>query len=331
MKLATFTRSTSVPHIGIVHTADQMVFDLTAAASRGGLNARRLLQPFNSMLSLMTAGEGALDAARDLMRRYAGDPEVDVPLHSVQLQAPVPTPASIRDFVTFPGHILGAPKALRSLARKMGLQPAGADPTAQDVPAVYTRQPNFYKGNRFTVVGTGADIRRPRGCSYLDYELEFGVFIGKHGTDVPAGKASSYIFGYSVFNDFSARDIQVLEMGGMTGPCKSKDFSTGNAIGPWIVTADEIADPYSLAMSSSVNGERWCSGTSAQMIHSFEDMIEYVSRDEPLHPGEFFGSGTVGGGTGMEIDRFLQDGDVIEIEVQGLGILRNRITPALDI
>lgn len=330
MKLATFTRSTPVSHIGIVHTDDQMVFDLTLAASGHGSGHARS-QAFGSMLSLMAAGEGALDQARELLNRYAGDPEMDVPLHSVQLQAPVPRPESIRDFVTFPGHILGAPKALRALSRKMGIQPTGTDPAAPEVPAVYMRHPNFYKGNRFTVVGTGADIRRPRDCRYLDYELEFGVFIGTHGTNIPRSKASAYIFGYSVFNDFSARDIQVLEMGGMTGPCKSKDFSTGNAIGPWIVTTDEIADPYSLTMRSSVNGETWCTGTSSHMLHSFEDMIEYVSRDEPLHPGEFFGSGTVGGGTGMEIDRFLQDGDIIEMEVQGLGTLRNRITPAPEI
>jgi 2-keto-4-pentenoate hydratase/2-oxohepta-3-ene-1,7-dioic acid hydratase in catechol pathway len=114
----------------------------------------------------------------------------------------------------------------------------------------------------------------------------------------------------------------------MTGPCKSKDFATGNAIGPWIVTADEISDPYSLSMTSRVNGEVWCKGTSANMLHSFEDMIAYISRDEPLVPGEFLGSGTVGGGTGMEIDKFLQDADVIELEVESLGLLRNRIVPA---
>jgi 2-keto-4-pentenoate hydratase/2-oxohepta-3-ene-1,7-dioic acid hydratase in catechol pathway len=159
----------------------------------------------------------------------------------------------------------------------------------------------------------------------LDYELEFGVYIGRTAINVSRENAASYIFGYSIFNDFSARDFQVAEMGGMTGPCKSKDFATGNSIGPWIVTPDEIVDPYSLTMSSRVNGETWCSGNSSGMLHTFEDMIAYVSRDEPLFPGEFFGSGTVGGGTGMEINRFLKDGDVVELEVEGLGILRNRI------
>jgi 2-keto-4-pentenoate hydratase/2-oxohepta-3-ene-1,7-dioic acid hydratase in catechol pathway len=114
----------------------------------------------------------------------------------------------------------------------------------------------------------------------------------------------------------------------MTGPSKSKDFNTGNSIGPWIVTVDEIADPYNLKMASRVNGETWCSATSSGMLHSFEDMIDYVSRDEWLYPGEFFGSGTVGGGTGMEINRYLNDGDVIELEVEGIGVLRNRIVGA---
>ena len=322
MKLATFLDPFGSPHVGAVHSHEKRILDLTAVAARAGRNA----QAFRSMLALMAAGRGALDDARELLMKNSDDPEFNQDLGALRLLSPVPVPESIRDFVTFPGHILGAPVALRALAAEIGIpvmHTSGA--AATEIPAVFTRQPNYYKGNRFTVIGTNADVERPRDSQFLDYELEFGAFIASDAKNVSPARAGAHIFGYAIFNDFSARDIQVREIGGMTGPCKSKDFDTGNAIGPWIVTPDEISDVYNLSMTSRVNGEVWCSGTSNGMIHSFEEMIAYVSRDEPLRPGEFFGSGTVGGGTGMEINRYLKPGDVMELEVQGLGVLRNRI------
>ena len=117
----------------------------------------------------------------------------------------------------------------------------------------------------------------------------------------------------------------MMEMQGRLGPSKGKDFATGNAIGPWIVTRDEIPDPYSLSMVARVNGEAWSLGSSAGMLHSFEDIVAFVSRDETLHPGEFFGSGTTDGGCGVEQDRYLSDGDVVELEVERIGVLRNRV------
>ncbi|MES2186785.1 MAG: fumarylacetoacetate hydrolase family protein [Pseudomonadota bacterium] len=326
MKLATFQDNAGNRHVGAVHTGDSHILDLALAAGRSG----RSPGFFASMLALMEAGDRGLDTARELLAANDGDPVLDHDLSAVALLSPVPVPQSIRDFVTFPGHILNAPRALQTLSAKMAGTPPPELPPAAEVPPVYQRQPNFYKGNRFTVIGTGDPMRRPRDSQYLDYELEFGVFTTRRASNIGAAQARQHIFGYAIFNDFSARDIQVREMGGMTGPCKSKDFDTGNAIGPWIVTADEIPDPYRLTMTSRVNGETWCTGTSAGMIHSFEDMVAYVSRDETIHPGEFFGSGTVGGGTGMELGRFLDDGDVVELEVTGLGVLRNQVTAAVQ-
>jgi len=159
----------------------------------------------------------------------------------------------------------------------------------------------------------------------MDYELEFGVFIGQGGQDIPLDEAHEHIFGYAIFNDFSARDTQMMEMQGRLGPAKGKDFQTGNAIGPWIVTRDEIPDAYALSMVARVNGEAWSVGSSAGMLHSFEDIIAFVSRDERLHPGEFLASGTTGGGCGLEQDRYLSDGDVVELEVERIGVLKNRV------
>jgi 2-keto-4-pentenoate hydratase/2-oxohepta-3-ene-1,7-dioic acid hydratase in catechol pathway len=214
-------------------------------------------------------------------------------------------------------RIMGEEKALAAFG------PLPKEPPP--VPPVFSAQPIFYKGNRLTVVGTDHDVRWPSYSNYMDYELEFGVFIGKRALDVPAAKAREHIFGFAIFNDFSARDAQMAEMASRFGPCKGKDFDTGNAIGPWIVTADEIPDPYHLRMEARVNGEVRSKGDSSGMMHSFEDMIAYVSRDETLLPGEFLASGTMGNGCGLEQDRYLADGDVVELEVERIGVLRNRL------
>jgi len=115
------------------------------------------------------------------------------------------------------------------------------------------------------------------------------------------------------------------EMAAGLGPAKGKDFDGANALGPWLVTADEIADPYNLTMVARVNGEEWSRGNSGEMHHRFEDIIAHVSRDETLHPGEFLGSGTVGGGCGLELGRMLAHGDVVELAIDGLGVLQNRV------
>jgi 2-keto-4-pentenoate hydratase/2-oxohepta-3-ene-1,7-dioic acid hydratase in catechol pathway len=145
------------------------------------------------------------------------------------------------------------------------------------------------------------------------------------GCDVSVDDAPQYIFGYTIFNDVSARDAQAKEMVGSLGPAKGKDFDTGNILGPWIVTPDEIGDVYNLAMDVRVNGERRGGGSSAAMHHSFAAMIAHISQSETLYPGEVIGSGTVGTGCGLETGKFLEDGDVIELEIEKIGILRNTI------
>ena len=158
----------------------------------------------------------------------------------------------------------------------------------------------------------------------IDYELELACVIGAGGRDISREDAASHIFGFTIFNDASARDAQMAEMAGQVGPAKGKDFDTGNVFGPWIVTREELGDPYSLEMVARVNGEEWSRGSSASMHHRFEDLIAFVSRAETLHPGEILGSGTVGSGCGLEQGRFLSSGDVVELEIEGIGTLRNR-------
>ena len=201
----------------------------------------------------------------------------------------------------------------------------GTDPAKVDVPRIWYEEPVYYKCNRFAVVGTGTDVICPSYCKKFDYELEFGIVLGKRGKNITRETARDYIFGYCIFNDFSARDQQMREMQSQLGPTKGKDFDTGNVLGPWLVTADEIADPYALTMTAKVNGVEWSRGVSGDMHHKFEDILVHVSRDETVYPGEFLGSGTVGSGCGLEHGKFLAIGDTVELEVTGLGRLTNMV------
>ncbi|MEO3388562.1 fumarylacetoacetate hydrolase family protein [Mesorhizobium sp. CAU 1741] len=272
---------------------------------------------FTSMLALIDGAEGALDLARDhLSKRQTVHAASDV-----RLLAPLPEPRQMRDALCFEKHLRQA-RANRHL---FGFEGVPRDPAKIEVPAVWYEQPIYYKANRFSVVGTETDITVPRGETRFDYELELGLVISRKGKDIRPENAREHMFGFCIFNDYTARTAQLREMTGQLGPAKGKDFDTGNALGPWLVTADEIADPHDLTMVARVNGEEWSRGNSGEMHHKFPAVLAHISSDETLHPGEFIGSGTVGSGCGLELGKFLNDGDVVELEIEGLGILRNRV------
>ena len=283
------------------------------------------------MLALIDAGEAGLDEARRLFSNAGSESAFLLPFKSLTLLAPLPSPANARLL-----DIRNTSQASQSRhgphrAAEKGRRGRGEGcRAAAGIPPIYKAQPVYYLTNRFSVAGPDAIVRWPRYSALMDFELEFGIVLGKAGRDVPVDRAREYIFGYVIYNDFSARDTQHTEMAGLMGPAKGKSFDGGNVLGPWLVTADEIADPYKLAMSVRVNGETWASGTSADMLFTFEELIAYVSRDETIHAGEFFGSGTMGNGCGLELDRYLKHGDAVELEVEGLGILRNWVHGAGD-
>lgn len=306
MRLVTF-ESGSGQRLGAVIDDGQTVVDLQAAQQSKGSSAPEL----NSMLALIEAGEPGLDLARELIETASA--ECRLPMADVRLLAPLPRPTQMRDFLCFEEHL----KNSFAQAEKLTGQ-------AREIPAVWYEQPIYYKANRFSVIGPDQDVVWPSYSVVMDYELELACIIGKQGRDIDAPEAGAHIFGFTIFNDASARDAQMAEMAGQLGPAKGKDFDTGNVLGPWIVTADEIGDPHALTMVARVNGEEWSRGTSGAMHHRFEDMIEFVSRSETLYPGEVLGSGTVGTGCGLELGRFLESGDVVELEIDGIGVLRNR-------
>lgn len=324
MKLATF-RSAGQDKIGAVHAHDGQVFDLAAAAARDG----RADPAFGSMLALIDAGPRALDRAAALFDKHGKDATLSAAVGAVDILAPVPEPRQMRDGMSFALHILQAPRGQRKLAaRAKGdmaeLARIDAEPLGE-LPEVYRKQPMFYITNRFSVRGTNTTVKWPRYSKVMDYELEFGIITKNKGANISAAKAKEHIFGYTIFNDFSARDAQRIEMEGRLGPAKGKSFDGGNVMGPWIVTPDEIGDPYKLKMEARVNGETRSKGVTEGMLFSFEEIIAHVTQDETLMPGEFIGSGTIGNGCGLELGWFLEHGDTIELEVEKIGTLKNRV------
>ena len=290
---------------------------------------------FEDMLSFIGGG----DAAREAAEKTVSTATITIPLNEVTLCSPVPRPESIRDCISFEQHIINCIRRVglkkiapmdelleRAFGRKRSL--AGLMNRA------WYERPVYYKSNRFSVVGDGAKVVRPAYTQQLDYELEWGIFIGKQGRDIPVARAREHIAGYAVFNDFSARDIQLREQAARLGPAKGKDFDTGNAVGPWMVTPDEIPAPYNLRMSATINGELWSAGTTADMHWSFEEIVSHISKSETLYPGEFIGSGTCSGaegcGCGLEMGKFLSPGDEVVLSVENIGTLTNRIVSSFD-
>ena len=321
MRLVTYDDAGTV-RLGAWINGDHEIVDLAATA-----RSRGIVAPFDTMLDLINGGRSAWDLAREFV---ATERSNVVATAQVRLLAPMPLPPQIRDFLCFEEHLVrSADAALTFLsreaddpaARRAELERSGA----WTVPQLWYRKPYYYTANRFTVSAPGQDIPWPSYSNFLDYELEFAAVIGTGGVDIAAEDAASHIFGYTIFNDWSARDEQAVVMEGKLGPGKGKDFDAGNTFGPCIVTADELGDPYRLAMTARVDGEVWSSGSTTAMHHRFEQVIAEVSRGQTLHPGEILCSGTVGTGSGFENLRFLKGGETIELEVEGIGILRNRV------
>jgi len=310
MKLVTYVAPTPFGEVDRLGAIDgERVVDLSASAEArlrdGGASAaaelaRALVPP--SLLELLRREERGMEEARAALEFARTTGRCSVALEGVRLRAPLPRPNSIRDFMLVEEHV-----------RNSGLA----------VPPEWYEIPAYWKGNPDAVFGPGDDIRWPPYTEKLDYELEMGLVIGRRAHRVAASDSTAYVAGYTIFNDWSARDIQMREMKIMLGPGVSKDFAT--SIGPCLVTPDELGDPKDVQMQTRVNGEVWSSGTVGAMQFAFPELIEHLSQEQTLQPGDILGSGTVGGGCGLELDRWIQPGDRIELEAAGIGVLDNRV------
>lgn len=317
MKLASFEVDTQVGRAQRVGVAsDGQLVDVTAAyaaclAEEGDQSPVEMADAIAppDMVQFLRRGDRAMAAATEAVD-FVADRDLTAPNGArtryepddVRLLSPLPRPNSIRDFMVFEEHVQNSLEG--------------------DIPDVWYDIPIYYKGNPDSVVHPEEPVEWPDYTDKLDYELELCAIIGKGGSDIPAAEASDHIAGYTIFNDFSARDIQMREMEGKLGPTKGKDFA--NAFGPYLVTSDEI-EIENLHVTASVNGEIWSEGNIGEMYHSFADIVEYVSQNETLQPGDVLGTGTVGKGCGLELDRWIEPGDTIELEAEGIGTLRNQV------
>ncbi|MBC9714799.1 fumarylacetoacetate hydrolase family protein [Streptomyces sp. TRM66268-LWL] len=263
---------------------------------------------------------------RGLLAAGAAAPDVPAGPHvsQVRLLAPV-QPSSIRDFVTFEEHVEGVRRSVSGAA---------------GVPDQWYDAPTFYFSNPHAVFGPYDDVPMPPGSSVLDYELEVAAVIGRDGHDLTPERARDHIVGYTVFNDWSARDLQSAEMKVGLGPCKGKDTAT--TLGPYLVTADEL-EPYRdpdgflrLALTAEVNGRRVGSDLLSNMSWTFEEMTAYASRGTRIVAGDVLGSGTCGNGgclaelwgrSGEQVPPPLRPGDTVTLTVEGIGSLTTRIVP----
>ncbi|GAA1864133.1 fumarylacetoacetate hydrolase family protein [Pseudonocardia ailaonensis] len=276
--------------------------------------ARTLLPP--STVALLGSWERSRRELADLLDTLT-DAERDgtgplgahsYPRSAVRLLSPVDRPPTLRDFFAFEDHMVNALKNL-----------------GKEVPPEWYEAPSHYVTRSAAVFGADETGQWPAYTEMLDYELEFAVVIGKRGRDVAPEDAWSHIAGLTIFNDLSARDVQRREMGTRVGPAKTKGFDNGCALGPYLVTTDEIARPFAAGMRALVNGAQWSSGTAASIHWSIEQLVAHASAGETLQPGDVLGSGTVGTGAGIEIDRWIKPGDTIRLEIDGLGALETRV------
>jgi len=318
MKLGRILRDSlegAVPRLVVVQPERECVIDLATAEYQRLLHARaseeaarRLASALypSSMSAAIAAGPTFLTAAERTAATSVEDGSALLPFEQVRWLAPLDPPV-MRDCLAFEQHLRNSFK--------------GDVVPPQAIPQHY-QMPLYYKGNPLTLIGHEQEAPWPDYTQKMDYELELGFVIGRAGKDLTPEQAKACLFGVTIFNDFSAHDIQLQEMMGLLGPAKGKDFAT--ALGPWITTLDEL-DAHHLTMVARVNGEEWWRGSSSAMMWQVEEIIAYVSKGEGVQAGELIGSGTVGFGCGMELGKLLKPGDVVELEVEGVGMLRNRL------
>lgn len=301
MRYLTFTAPNDErPRLGALIAGDRVV-----SLGRGDLP--------QDMLTFIRAGADTWALAAQIARQT----QSVWPLSEVRLLAPLSNPPSLRDAYAFEQHV-------RTANQNRG----------REVPAEWYEFPVFYFSNPTTVFGPGDAIQKPSYTQALDYELEVAAIIGKPGKDITPEQAMEHIFGFTIMNDWSARDVQRKEMKVGLGPAKGKDFAT--SLGPLIVTPDELESAsagrpgvYTLEMKARVNGNELSRGNWSDIHYSFGEIIARASQGVTLQAGDVIGSGTVGTGCLLELTKaegpWLQRGDSVELEIEGLGTLANRV------
>ncbi len=327
MKLVTFQTGDRTTHAGVVRENRILKLDyptlLDLLRDPDGLQkAQRVLNPPQHEINYPPMGAGlpvSMPGGPGISVQTIGPQLEEYTLHESVLLSPIPDPPAVRDFYAFEQHV-------KSARTKRGL---GMIPEWYEIPT-------FYFTNNSEIYGHDHPIPYPVGSNELDIELEIACVIGREGKDISVEEADQYIAGYTIMNDWSARDFQRKDMKLNLGPGKGKDFAT--SLGPWLVTPDELAshrsgnganERYDMTMLARANGREISRGNFKDIYYSFSQIIAYASRNARLRVGDVIGSGTVGTGClleiGTEVHPWFQCGDEIELEIEGIGVLRNRI------
>ena len=261
-----------------------------------------------STATLIEQGPEVWREVADVARAASSLPSMHVPEGESGFRwlGPLDRLASLRDFLAFEDHVK-----------------RGATRRGTEVPEYWYEAPVYYKGNHRAVIGPDDVCPWPSYTKRMDFELELAMVVGKRGRNVDESDAGDHIFGFTILNDFSARDIQAREISAWLGPAKGKDFA--NALGPCIVTADEVGTEPDLQMICRVNGDEWGRARSSDAKWRWAEMIAHVSAGEDIFPCDVYGSGTPGGCCGLDLGRDLASGDEVELEIQSIGILRNTV------
>lgn len=302
-----------------------VVYDLSAVVERvatvSGLPAPPIPATLWAYHAAPDVEKAQLAALIEQLNGFAPDQRRDLMRLNTRRLSPVPQPFSLRCFAGFETH-------MRLTRERRGLP----------MPSEWYDRPMFFFGNHGAVYGPGAEVPHPASF-WLDFELQLACVIGKAGSNIPAEAAASYIAGYTILNDWCARDLEMYELRMGLGPTKGRDFAV--TMGPVLVTPDELAEHvigdgvqqrFDLRMEASVNGKLVAWGNFRQIHHSFAEMIAHASADVMLYPGDVLASGAVGNGSllavGAEesLGRWLQAGDTIDLEVEAIGVLRNTLT-----
>jgi 2-keto-4-pentenoate hydratase/2-oxohepta-3-ene-1,7-dioic acid hydratase in catechol pathway len=319
MKLVTFSIATPLGAMTRVGAQQNgRVVDLAAAyaellATRGVFAAQELAAATipGDMAEFLArwphareAAEQALAAGMPVTNRFGARTSYGEGEYSLRIAI---RPRHLKDYQVYEAH------------KKKAMQRKGLE-----MPELWYRMPTYTNRNIMGLADPGEDIVWPPYSKKLDFEFELAAVIGKSGKNIRAEDAHEYIAGFTIYNDFSARDVQADEGRIGAGAGKSKDFDQGNVLGPCIVTPDEL-DPANIDMVLRVDGEEWARGNTGGMKFSWGQIIENASRDETIFPGDVFASGTMDHGCCLELERWFEPGAVIEMEAKGIGTLRNRV------
>lgn len=310
----------AIARLVVVQPEKGRVIDLARAGALHAMGKRHATQAAatrlaqaqfpGSMAQALGASDLLVEAATEAIQGSYGD-DASLDIDNVTW-LPASDPPVLRDGLTFVGHIKGWHERMQ-----------------RDVPESMLLIPGFTKNSPSTAIGHNSVVPWPGYIkSKMDYELELGYVIGREGGSVQPEDAMNYVFGITLYNDFSGRDLQHNELPIGMGSTKSKDFA--HAIGPWITTLDEFKDLDSIPMEVRVNGEIWGKGNSGGKLWTVAELVAYVSLGEKILPGDVIGSGTMGGGSALELGRELKPGDVVELEAGGVGVLRTTMGQPID-